>query len=306
MIWLLWEKRTGDLAQMKALADALDRPYQIRMLNRDPLEAPWPSAVICAEARASRAALALKRKVKIRIIALARPAGHLNDFDLIITTPQFGLPKLQNILEVTLPLGANSFSLAPPSNIIAVLVGASAAPDVLDAVTAAKMGGELLAYGQRSAKTLHVITSPRTSSDVADVFRQKISAPHQLWVWQKHQPNPYRDILCTASEFIVTSDSVSMVADALATGRPVKVYRLPQKLNVIQTWIKSLWRRNPLHWMFDNGWVEATPDRVALIEKLRAQKYLTWFGENAAATATFDPTYDLEKSVSAVQKLLGS
>ena len=53
------------------------------------------------------------------------------------------------------------------------------------------------------------------------------------FLWDGAEPNPYRALLAAADAFIVTADSVNMVSEAAATGRPVHVApvaRLADKL----------------------------------------------------------------------------
>jgi len=59
----------------------------------------------------------------------------------------------------------------------------------------------------------------------------RITVPHRAWAYgQKDRSNPYLEFLASADEVIVTGDSVSMLADALATGKPVQVFSLPPSL----------------------------------------------------------------------------
>jgi mitochondrial fission protein ELM1 len=49
-----------------------------------------------------------------------------------------------------------------------------------------------------------------------------------VFIWDRHSENPYLGILALADRLVVTSDSVSMISEALATGRPVDVFGKPQ------------------------------------------------------------------------------
>jgi hypothetical protein len=52
-----------------------------------------------------------------------------------------------------------------------------------------------------------------------------IDVPHFLYRWAPDDPeNPYFGILANADRIIATADSVSMMAEACATGRPVYLY----------------------------------------------------------------------------------
>ena len=49
-----------------------------------------------------------------------------------------------------------------------------------------------------------------------------------VFVWDRESDNPYLGILALADRLVVTSDSVSMISEALATGHPVEVFGAPQ------------------------------------------------------------------------------
>jgi hypothetical protein len=55
---------------------------------------------------------------------------------------------------------------------------------------------------------------------------QRTALPHRVIGWPPPDPNPYQGLLAMADRFIVTCDSVSMIADASLTGRPVKIFML--------------------------------------------------------------------------------
>ena len=50
-------------------------------------------------------------------------------------------------------------------------------------------------------------------------------AEFKHYIWEGEEPNPYRQILSWCDRLIVTGDSHNMVSEALATGRPVGVFR---------------------------------------------------------------------------------
>ena len=169
---------------------------------------------------------------------------------------------------------------------IAVAVGGPSFPDRLDNAVARDMAVALAAYAAGKRAQLDVVTSPRTDGAIADSLKAALPAPHRLHVFRQGADNPYRRLLAEASEIVVTSDSVSMVADALETGKPVSIYRLPQKRNMqwrITEWLyrnavlaPSPWLK-PLTWAFDIGLFEAAADRHLLFERLAAERRLSWF-----------------------------
>lgn len=74
---------------------------------------------------------------------------------------------------------------------------------------------------------LALLGSNRTEAAVMDVVRRAFDGEH--YVWDGVSPNPYFAALGRADFVVVTGDSVSMVSEAAATGRPVYVHHLPKR-----------------------------------------------------------------------------
>lgn len=305
---------------MLELAKALELPYVVKKLafhkpsyaplanltfdrsQSDLLSAPWPKLVICAEAMTSMVARRLKQQsaVQLKIICLARPSGSTRDVDLVLTTAQYRLPAASNVVELRLPLTAENLSPTQDNGRITVLIGATSPPDHLDDAGAQQMVADL---GQ-SSKPLDIVTSPRTSSSVSAILTAGFKAPHHVYRWQQAADNPYARLIAEASAVIVTSDSVSMLADALVAGKPVQVYPLPRRLSVVQRGVKWIYRRWPESWIFRSGIIEPTTDRRLLVERLIAQDYVTWSGTPEKSTKPFDRKVDITTAVQAVRRLL--
>jgi mitochondrial fission protein ELM1 len=321
-VWILTHSRLGDRQQMEKLAAALGWPSTVKrlvfrppnvpflaplLLDRgasDSLDAPWPDLVLCGEARTSVIARDLKRRSggRIKIVCLGRPAGDPAQFDLVLTTAQYRLPKAANVVELALPLvveapalpsdaGGGMPDIARP--VTTVLIGGTAVPERLDSNAASSLARDLLAHQQKTGGTLLIVTSPRTGAAAGEVLARAIPSPHIVHLWRKSEDNPYRRFLALADEVVVTSDSVSMVADALAAGKPVSVYRLPRKATVKDAVVEGLFARvygedpcpfwlKPAKWLFDSGLIEVRADRPRLFDRLVRGSRLGWFGEARA------------------------
>jgi hypothetical protein len=156
---------------------------------------------------------------------------------------------------------------------------------------AGRLAADVLSYAGRRNLRLHVETSPRTPPDAVAVFEQVITAPHSLSVFGRGE-NRFRQVLAEAVEIIVTSDSVSMLSDTLAAGRPVSIYRLPQDRGVKWRLGEWLYRHavehpspllRPVRALFDRGVIEPAADRQRLFARLVAEKRLVWFGDAPVA-----------------------
>lgn len=320
MIWILWHRRLGDLNQMLELAKALGLPYVVKKLvfgkpfyaplanftfdktQSDSLLRPWPKLLMCAEALSSVVARRLKQRSggQLKVICLARPSGSTRDFDLVLSTVQYRLPAASNVVEINLPLTAKNSQISPTKNRVAVLVGATSPPDQLNDRAARQLVKDLKQLNQ----PLDIVTSPRTRSSLTDIFAAGFGEPHRVFKWHPGVENPYVQLIAEASSVIVTSDSVSMLADALMAGKSVQVYALPHRLSGVQRLIESLYRKAPENWIFRSGVVEPATDRKLLVERLVMQGYVTWFGTSEKSTKLFDRRVDIETAVKAVQKLL--
>jgi uncharacterized protein len=261
-VWVLRGNRHGDNAMIEAVAKASEltrRSVQLRFnafgslqnllpsgslfslapASRAALAPPWPTVVLTSGKRAVPAALWIRRASagRTRLVHLGRPQAPLSWFDLVITTPQYGLPARDNVVTCRLPATAVSTregAVVPldlarlPRPHLAVLVGGSAAPQILDADAALALAADALARSRAAGGSLLVVTSPRTSRAAIDALRVSLGdvGPPVLLSIFGQGPNRYRDVLASADRFLVTDDSVSMVVEAAATGRPVALFRL--------------------------------------------------------------------------------
>jgi len=330
-VWILSRGRKGDLDQMLALVTALGWPHELKTLRfagpeipvlskallRGKLSPPWPDLVLCAEASPSVIAKDIKQRSggRTRIVCLGRPAGSTAGFDLVITTAQYRIPAAANVVELAMPLAAaRSASSSPsPDGPIALLVGGPAFPDRLDAQAAHRLAEDARTYAKARGKHLHVQTSPRTPPAAIAALESAIHAPHRIGVFGRGE-NRYQQLLGSASEIIVTSDSVSMVADALASGRPVSIYPLPQTLDV--KWRLGEWLYSnaietpkplfaPVKALFDIGLIEAAADRRQLFARLVREQRLSWFGETPVPPQPEAAARDLGAAVHSVRALMG-
>ena len=264
-VWLLMGHKAGDNTQVLALAEALGWPFEIKHLayrgtellsnlllgpslagvriNRSSaLQAPWPDLVITAGRRNEPVARWIQRQADktVRIVHLGRPWARPARFDLIITTPQYQLPRADNILHNTLPLHRVSEARlaeaaarwapileALPHPRIALLVGGNSGPFTLDPAKAEVLAARANAMARAAGGALLITTSARTPPAATEILAQKIQAPRHFHRWRAGAAdNPYFAYLAHGDAFIVTGDSVSMLTEACATGRPVYIFDL--------------------------------------------------------------------------------
>jgi mitochondrial fission protein ELM1 len=330
IVWLLSGGRKGDLDQMLALAQALGWPHEIKTLRfrgpshplfasqrvDKPPAAPWPDLVLCAEAMTSVIARDIKKKsgAHTRIICLGRPAAASQHFDAVLTTAQYRLPAAANVVELQMPLAARPPARANDEGTgpVVLLVGGPAFPDQLDGQVAQDLAREALAHASARGRLLDVHTSPRTPEVAIAMLRQAITPPNRLTVFGQPD-NHYRAALSAASEIVVTSDSISMLADALQASPRVSVYPLPQRHGVklrLGNWLyrKAVLERRtgltPVRWLFETGMIETAADRRSLIERLVADGRVGWFGAGAARGRPGAAHDDLDTAVRHVRQVM--
>lgn len=207
------------------------------------LEPPWPDLVISAGRKnepiarfiRERAARAGKR---VRLIHVGRPWAKPATWDLVVTTPQYRLPRDPNILHNETPLhrvtrarldeAAKAWEARVadlPRPRIAVLAGGHSGPYPFDRASGERLAQKLEALVAELGGSLLVTTSARTLDETTDALFSGIHSPSILYRWKKNDPdNPFFAFLGLADRVVVTADSVSMMTEACATGRFVYLY----------------------------------------------------------------------------------
>jgi uncharacterized protein len=281
-VWLLLGDKPGDNAQVEAVALALgwdcarktlqwrapyatEKPrFRVTVDHVDParsapLEPPWPDLVLTIGRRPSMVALWIKERSagRTRIVLFGKPSGLITRFDLVVAGAEVQLPPLPNVLSIRLPLmRARAADIAAavalwrprlaalPRPLIALLVGGPTVPFAFDARVSKQLG--VLAAGIAAAGgTPYVATSRRTPRAVAQALRRELPPGAQLFEWTpENADNPYLALLGLADGFIVTGDSVSMLAEVVRAQKPLAILELPLgRLGAIDQLRRSLLRR---------------------------------------------------------------
>ncbi len=229
-VWVLAGHKAGDNAQLTALANALGWPFEVKRLayrptelatnlllrvtlagtapsRSTPLRPPWPDLVLTAGRRNEPVARWIKsasggsaRLVHVGITPAALEAAAL----------EWG-PRLAHL----------------PHPRIAVLVGGSSPPYRFGAEEAAELGRLVEAKAAQIGGSLLVTTSARTPPEAVAALQAELHVPCQFHRWRAGSTeNPYRGFLALADEIVVTGDSISMLAEATATGKPFSIFDL--------------------------------------------------------------------------------
>jgi len=268
LLWLLLSERHGDNAQARALAHALRWSYEVKQIFYDhncavplhkrkasligvdlektiPLCPPWPDIIIGSGRRTAPIARWIKKQSNNRtlLIQLGRVMSAFHHYDLIITSPHYALPAAPNVLNVALPisyydpeaLAAATAAWLPqfqhlPKPWTALFIGGETKQLRLDGTAVDDLLAKIDAYRNRTGGSLLISTSPRTPESARACLKTIQSYPHFLFDWKPDTPNPYLGILSLADSFIVTNDSISMIADAAHMLKPLYIHELPNRL----------------------------------------------------------------------------
>ena len=279
-VWLLLGQRIGDRRQLTALAEELGWPYQIKDLiyNRlcklpnlllgasrwslvesasSALAPPWPDLVVMIGRRSVPVGRWIQARSggRARLVQLGRPRAPLELFDLVVTTPQYRVARRPNVLHLAAPVHqVDQAALAAaarawqgrfdhlPRPHIALLAGGDSPPYRLDPATARQLGEA--ASAAAGAGSLLVTSSYRMATAAVDALFDAVSVPAELYRWRANNPeNPFVAYLALADEFIVTGDSVSMLTEATATGKPVRIFDLPRRESLSARLVDAAHRR---------------------------------------------------------------
>lgn len=206
---------------------------------------PWPDLVIAAgtpsEPICAQIRLAGRRaKHPIHQVFLGRPWVEPYQYDLIVTTPQYRVPQAPNVMTIELPLhrvkeadiAREAAIWAPrvahlPRPYIAVFLGGNISRYTLDSRACKRLALEAAALVASTGGSLLICNSYRTPRYAMKVLAENLCVPRHIFDWHEgSEHNPYLAFLGLADQLIVTGDSMSMLAEACATRKPVHIFDL--------------------------------------------------------------------------------
>jgi mitochondrial fission protein ELM1 len=353
-VWLLTGHKAGDNTQVVALAEALRWPFELKrfayqpwelLSNRllgvtlagidragsSPLEPPWPDLVITAGRRNEPVARWIRRQAggRTRLVHVGRPWAPLDCFDLIVVTPQYFLPERPNILSIDLPLhritpaaldavalqwSTRFAHLAHPY--WSVMLGGDSGPFVFTAGKAIRLARWLNTCVRNEGGSLLVTNSARTPESTFAAFLATLEAPLSVFRWgDPAEENPYHAYLALADRLVVTGESMSMLAEASATGKPLYIFDLSDcpagggaSCDSRPWWChRHNLRYKPLshHLAMALAPRRMRRDVSRIQERLVASGRAVWAGQEWKAGGTREEASDLECAAARVRALFG-
>jgi mitochondrial fission protein ELM1 len=143
--------------------------------------------------------------------------------NVVVTKTALHRVTAKNLTEAAQKFGAQFSALPRP--LIAVLVGGSSKHLTCAPTTMCRLADGLIRAVTASGGALAITTSRRTGKQNEEVLRQRLETV-PMYLWDGQDPNPYLGLLALADAIVVTSDSISMVSEACATGKPVHVFNM--------------------------------------------------------------------------------
>jgi len=260
-VWLLYDGKVGLRSQVVGVAEAVGLPFEEKKLSirypwkglppllwwnataaagpdGDRLTPPWPRLVIAAGGRSAAPALAIRTRNRGRtvVVQIQDPKIRPARFDLMIVSDHDKVrgPNVMVSLGAVHPvtpakLAAGAAIWAPrlthlPHPRIAVVIGGDngvyrLTPEIMTRIA------DQLAQLVRDGAGLMITTSRRTGAEAEAILRAKLAGPN-VEIWSGAGDNPYFGYLGLADHILVTADSVSMITEASASGKPVQVLPL--------------------------------------------------------------------------------
>jgi hypothetical protein len=238
-----------------------------------------------------------------------------------VTTPQYHLPQVSNVLHNSLPLHrVEDKRLAThaarwqqrlndlPRPFTVLLAGGSSANMVMDPGTSLRLRNQAEALVRSNGGSLLISTSKRTPEAAIDILSRQNGIPGHFYRWRPNDSdNPYLAFLALGDQFIVTGESISMLTEACATGKPVHIYcpgmgtdaghhaTRPPRPSPRQRFNQLSNRHAPKRWRRDVRKIH---------QHLIGNGHAVWLGDPPPADRSQEPPRDLDRAVKRVQKLM--
>jgi mitochondrial fission protein ELM1 len=259
--WVLHDGKAGMRSQALGLAEAtgcsfVEKPLSVRppwsilppqlwLLRRyaisggnSLLAPPWPDFVIACGRNAAVPALTIRRASDGRTLLaqIQDPRVGRSEFDVIVAPEHDRLrgPRVivtrgavHRVTAARLEAERRRFpSLAAlPRPIVVALIGGANKTYRLSLLRLAEIADALARLLSENGGSLLLTPSRRTGEQGITLLRARLGGFPGA-IWDGSGDNPYFAYLALADALLVTADSVSMISEAAATGKPVHVLDL--------------------------------------------------------------------------------
>ncbi len=224
-------------------------PRPLAVIGAEALRPPLPELVVGCGGKAASVVAALRHRVRGVIVQHPRMSTGL--FDLIVAARHDELTGPNVIVTRTALHRVTAAKLAAaaaawrerfadlPRPLVAVLVGGSNGRFRLDLSVGQALASQLAGMMRNDRVGVIVTPSRRTNPAVTRALSEAL-VPLGGVVWDGTGENPYFGMLALADAIVVTTDSVSMGSEAVATPAPVLLAQLPGRSRRIGLFLQGL------------------------------------------------------------------
>ncbi len=308
--WVLSDGKAGDEAQCLGVAERLGLVADIRRVKPripyvwimpwgpvDPAEAPdkagspisppWPDIVIASGRRTVAYLRRIKQEAGSRTptVFLKDPRTGTGAAD-VIWVPQHDKLRGTNVtVTLTSPhrisperlaeaLRQKPSWLAPDNTTVGIILGGDSQHHRFTPQDIERLVSDLTGLTQAGANLI-VTPSRRTPAALASAVR-KLCADTGGFFWDGSGENPYLAILAHADHLVVTADSVNMLGEASATGKPIHLFTPTGGHTKISSFVSGLVQHGAVRplsgaletWSYDT--LDATPVIAIAVAKAYA------------------------------------
>jgi mitochondrial fission protein ELM1 len=267
-IWVFPGNRSGDDAQVYALAEELGLPFETRPMRYNwrfrlgashtavsaisivkevrekTLVPPWPDLILIAGKHPVPVARWVQEQSggRTRLVFIGHPRVAPETFDLVFTTRSYLTPAGAAIR--LLPVALSRYREAPrakpeeqawldslPRPHLLLMLGGNTRHWKMRSNSIAGKAAELAGRAQRAGGSLIVVPSPRTQEGVLDAIEERLDGAGCEWRVVRHDFPSFRVLLDDANELFPTFDSISMISESVITGKPTGI--VPAQMSLI-------------------------------------------------------------------------
>lgn len=265
--WVITEGMAGTENQCLGVAEALNlQPKIIKTNLKEPWKTfspwlgfesksiftsseivpPWPDLLITSGRKAVSAARYIKKQNdgKTFTLHIQDPRVDPSQFDMV-AVPYHDPTRGKNVIvtdtapnKITAQKLADARKAFPDfekfaSSRVAVLIGGkSKAYDVTEEMIG-KLISDLKNLQEKENTSLMMTVSRRTGEENINLLKEAFPQNERTCFWDGTGENPYMAYLAYADYILVTADSVSMISDALSTGKPTFIINMKGGANRI-------------------------------------------------------------------------
>jgi mitochondrial fission protein ELM1 len=261
IVWALHDGKAGMASQVLGLAEATGfhlvekrlairfpwvvlpprlwlMPFHATGGTGERLRPPWPDLVIACGRNAAMPALAIKQASggNTLVVQIQNPGVGHSEFDLFVVPRHDRIPAAQVILTMGAVHRVTHARLAAerarfpglaamPRPILSVLIGGTNKAYRLSRQRLSEIAEAIAIILHTTGGSALVTPSRRTGEGGFSLLRDRLTGLSAS-IWDGSGENPYFAYLAFADVFLVTADSVSMISEAAATGKPVHILGL--------------------------------------------------------------------------------